>query len=68
MSTSQLNSEWRLNIVEQPLFDASENIYALIEPELWAEWHAELSSHVDELEIFELFKATQFNAIKKMVL
>ncbi|MBD1569789.1 DUF4123 domain-containing protein [Aliivibrio sp. S10_S31] len=64
MSTSQLNSEWRLNIVEQPLFDASENIYALIEAELWTDWHAELSSHVDELEIFELFKATQFNAIK----
>lgn len=64
MSTSQLNNEWRLNIVEQPLFDASENIYALIEPELWAEWYAELSSYVDELEIFELFKATQFNAIK----
>ncbi|MUJ38203.1 DUF4123 domain-containing protein [Aliivibrio fischeri] len=64
MSTSQLNGEWRTTIIEKPLFDASENIYALIEPELWTEWHAELSLHVDELEIFELFKATQFNAIK----
>ncbi|MDD9177628.1 MULTISPECIES: DUF4123 domain-containing protein [Aliivibrio] len=64
MSTAQLNNEWRTIIIEQPLFDASESIYAIIEPELWPEWHTELSSHVDELETFELFKATQFNAIK----
>ncbi|WP_063657981.1 DUF4123 domain-containing protein, partial [Aliivibrio fischeri] len=64
MSTSQLNNEWRTTIIEKPLFDASESIYAIIEPELWSELRAELCSHVDELETFELFKATQFNAIK----
>ncbi|MCE7553697.1 DUF4123 domain-containing protein [Aliivibrio fischeri] len=64
MSTSQLNGEWRTTIIEKPLFDASESIYAIIEPELWSEWRAELCSHAHELETFELFKATQFNAIK----
>ncbi|PQJ89298.1 DUF4123 domain-containing protein [Aliivibrio sifiae] len=64
MSTAQLNSEWRIDTVETPLLNSSENIYALIESELWPEWHAELSLYVEELNTFELFKATQFNAIK----
>lgn len=64
MQAAQLNNEWRVNSVEVPLFSASESIYAFIEPELWPEWNAELSSHIDELDIVNLFNATQFSAIK----
>ena len=64
MQTAQLNNEWRMNIIEKPLFDVSESIYALIEPELWPKWYADLNQYVDELDAFYLFNTTQFTAIK----
>ncbi len=61
---TQLNNEWRMGIIDKPLFEPSDSVYALIEPELWPKWYAELSQYVHELDAFYLFNSTQFNAIK----
>ncbi|MDC5705284.1 DUF4123 domain-containing protein [Vibrio europaeus] len=63
MSDTQLDQRWRIDEIPKPVEQEAHNLYAIIEPVIWPEWHAELFADNQTPIYVPLFEGTPFNNI-----
>lgn len=63
MSNTQLDPRWRIDEDQAPVEQHGYHLYAIIEPALWPEWHAELCTDNQAQIYVPLFEDTPFSNI-----